>query len=77
MATVMLGGTFFEIAANSPLYILSRASMNTYVNDALKTIIAEGGTLSDVGPELGVLISVVLAGLILSRILFRVIPGGR
>jgi ABC-2 type transport system permease protein len=77
MATVMLGGTFFEIGPGSPLYTASRASINTYVNDALKTIIASGGTLSDVAPELGVLLSVVLAGLILSRILFRAISGGR
>ena len=51
--------------------------MNTYVNDALTIIIAEGGTLSDVSQELGVLILVVLVSLILSRILFRVMPGGR
>ncbi|MFC2068443.1 ABC transporter permease [Chloroflexota bacterium] len=77
MATVMLGGTFFEIEESSSLYIFSRVSMNTYVNDALKTVIADGGTLNDVGLELVVLISVVIIGLIFSRILFRVIPGGR
>ncbi|MFC1914831.1 ABC transporter permease [Chloroflexota bacterium] len=77
MATVMLGGTFFEIPEGSALYIVSRASINTYVNSALKTIIARTGTLSGVTFELAVLAAVVIAGLVLSRILFRVMPGGR
>lgn len=51
--------------------------MNTYVNSALKTIIAQAGTLGDVTFELAVLAAVAIAGLVLSRILFRVIPGGR
>ncbi|MFC1912295.1 ABC transporter permease [Chloroflexota bacterium] len=77
MATVMLGGTFFEIAEGSALYIFSRASINTYVNSAFKTMIIRGGTLTDVALELTVLTAVVVAGLIFSRLLFRVIPGGR
>lgn len=77
MATVMLGGTFFEIPENSLLYVVAQASINTYANSALKTMIVRGGTLTDVSLELTVLISVIVVGLILSRVLFRVIPGGR
>jgi ABC-2 type transport system permease protein len=77
MATVMLGGTFFVIPEGSALYILSKVSMNTYANSALKTIIARAGTLSDVTFELAVLGAVVIVGLVLSRIMFRVMPGGR
>ena len=77
MATVMLGGTFFEIAEGSPLYAISKVSINTYANDAFNTIIAQEGSLADVGPELGVLAGVIVAGLVLSRFLFRVMPGGR
>ena len=77
MATVMLGGTFFEITKDSAIYIFSQASINTYVNSAFKTMIIRGGTLTDVSFELTVLIAVVIAGLIFSRILFRVMPGGR
>ena len=51
--------------------------MNTYVNNALKTIIARTGTLGDVTFELAVLTAIVIAALVLSRIMFRVIPGGR
>ncbi len=77
MATVMLGGTFFEIPEGSMLYILSQASINTYVNSALKTILAGGGTLNSVTFELAVLTIVIVAGLIISRILFKAVPGGR
>ncbi|MBA7703252.1 Linearmycin resistance permease protein LnrM [subsurface metagenome] len=77
MVMVMLGGTFFEIAEGSVLYSISRASINTYANDAFKTIIAQGGSLADVGLELGVLAGVIVVGLVLSRILFKVMPGGR
>ncbi len=77
MVMVMLGGTFFEIPEGSVLYTASRASINTYANDAFKTIIAQGGSLADVGLELGVLAGVIVVGLVLSRILFRVMPGGR
>ena len=77
MATVMLGGTFFEITKGSVLYIFSKASINTYVNSAFKTMIIRGGNLTDVAFELMVLTAVIVAGLIFSRILFRVMPGGR
>jgi len=77
MVMVMLGGTFFEISEGSVLYTISKASINTYANDAFKTIIAQGGSLADVGPELGVLAGVMVVGLVLSRILFKVMPGGR
>jgi len=77
MVMVMLGGTFFEVAEGSALYTISRFSINTYANGAFNTIIAQGGSLADLGLELGVLAGVAVAGLVISRILFRVMPGGR
>jgi ABC-2 type transport system permease protein len=77
MAMVMLGGTFFEISESSVLHTMSRASINTYANDAFKMIITEGGSLADVGLELGVLAGVIVGGVVLSRFLFRVVPGGK
>ncbi len=77
MVMVMLGGTFFEISEGSALYTISRFSLNTYANDAFKTIIAQGGSLTDLGLELGVMGGVIVVGLVLSRILFKVMPGGR
>jgi ABC-2 type transport system permease protein len=76
MATVMVGGTFFTISEDSVLYTLSQFSINTYANSALNTVIVEGGSLANLGSELGILVGVAVVGLILSRILFKVIPGG-
>lgn len=77
MATVMLGGTFFEIPEGSMLYVLSQTSINTYVNSALRTIIAGEGTLINVTFELTVLTMVIIAALVISRLLFKAVPGGR
>jgi ABC-type multidrug transport system permease subunit len=77
MAMVMIGGTFFPISEGSVLYTISRVSINTYANSAFNMIITQGSSLADVGLELGVLAGVMVAGLVLSRILFRVMPGGR
>ena len=77
MATVMVGGTFFTISEDSVLYTLSQFSINTYANSALNTVIVEGGSLGNLGSELGILAGVAVVGLILSRVLFKVIPGGK
>ncbi len=75
--TFMIGGTFFEIAEGTTLYTISRLSINSYANDAFKVIIAQGGSLADVGTELGILAGVMVVGLIISRLIFRVVPGGK
>ncbi len=77
MAMTMLGGTFFEISRGSGLYILSRFSLNTYANDAFKTLISEGGSITDIWVELTVLAGVVVVGLVLSRVLFKAVPKGK
>ena len=77
MGMVMLGGTFFEIAEGTVMDTISRVSLNTYANDALKTVIVDGGSLTDVGMELAVLAGVTVVGLVLSRLLFKALPGGR
>ena len=77
MVMVMLGGTFFGISEDSVLYTLSQISINTYANSALNTVIAEGGSLANLGLELGVLAGVAVVGLFISRILFKVMPGGK
>ena len=77
MAMVMLGGTFFEAPEGSVFYLISKASINTYANDAFRTIMVDGGSLSDTVLELVVMAGVSVAGLLLSRTLFRAIPGGR
>jgi ABC-2 type transport system permease protein len=75
--TFMFGGTFFEIAGDSGLYTISRLSINSYANEAFNVIITEGGSLSEVGWELGILAGVMVVGLLISRLIFRVVPGGK
>jgi ABC-2 type transport system permease protein len=77
MVMVMLGGTFFEISEGSALDAISKVSINTYANDALKTIIVDGGSLADAGLELLVLAGVAVVGLVISRMLFQVAPKGK
>jgi ABC-2 type transport system permease protein len=75
--TFMFGGTFFDIPKDSGLYIISRFSVNSYGNQAFQTVIAEGGSLADVGSELGILVGIMVVGLVISRLLFKAVPGGK
>ncbi len=77
MVMVILGGTFFEIPETGVLATLSNVSVNTYVNEALKAVINEGQSLADVGTQLAVLAVVAVVSLVISRFLFKVMPGGR
>ncbi len=75
--TFMIAGTFFEITEGSVLDTISKISINRYANTALQTVINEGGSLADIVPELVVMIGVAVVGLVISRILFRAVPGGK
>jgi len=77
MATVMLGGTFFEIPEGSFLETIGKLSVNTYVNRAFATVTLPGSGLAEVAYELVVLAAIALVALVLSRGLFRVVQGGR
>jgi ABC-2 type transport system permease protein len=77
MGMTMLGGTFFTIPKDSVIYLISRISVNGYANDALKKIISEGGTIADVWLELVIITGVFVIGLVVSRLLFKVIPQGK
>jgi ABC-2 type transport system permease protein len=77
MLMVMLSGTFVPISEGSVLYTLSRFSLNTYAINAFNTIVTEGGSLADLGLELGIMAGVMVVGLILSRIFFRAMAGGK
>jgi ABC-2 type transport system permease protein len=77
MATTMLGGTFFTIQKGTFLYTLSRFSINTYANGAFQGLISESSHIADLGTEIAVLVGVMVVGLIISRLLFKVIPGGK
>jgi ABC-2 type transport system permease protein len=77
MTMVMLSGTFVPISKGTTLYALSRVSINTYANDAFRTIITRSGSLADVRTEILVLVGVAIVGLVISRFLFRATQGGK
>jgi ABC-type Na+ efflux pump permease subunit len=77
MLMTMLGGTFITIPPGSIWGTLSKISVNTYANNAIKTVVLNGGAFADIGMDLAVLTAVAVAGVIISRILFRIVPGGK
>ena len=76
MTMTMLGGTFFTISKGTTLYTFSKLSVNTYANNAFKTII-NNGNFSTLGVEISVMVGVTLVGLILSRLIFKALPQGK
>lgn len=71
MLMVMLSGTFVPVSEGTVLGTLSRFSINTYANEAFRTLISQGGTLADVKTQIFVLLGIAAVGLMLSRLLFR------
>ena len=51
MTMTMLGGTFFTISKGTALYTFSKLSVNTYANDAFKTLI-NNGSFSTLGVDI-------------------------
>ena len=76
MLMVMLSGTFVAISKGTVLYTLSRFSINTWANDAFRTLISQGGSLTDVKLDLIVMAGVAIVGLVISRFLFRATQRG-
>jgi ABC-2 type transport system permease protein len=77
MFMVMMGNTFFQISEDSALATVGKFSLNTYANKAYTTIIAQNGSLGDVWLQLVVLAAVAVVGLIISRMIFRAVPGSK
>jgi ABC-2 type transport system permease protein len=77
ISMVMVGGTFFEVAKGSVLATIGTVSINTYANRAYHTIITQGGSLGDAWRPLMVLVGVTIVGMIISRLIFRAVPGSK
>jgi ABC-2 type transport system permease protein len=77
MFMVMVGGTFFGIPEGSVLAKFGIFSLNTYANQAYTAIITQEGSLGDVWSQLVILAAVAVVGLIISRMIFRAVPGSR
>ncbi len=76
MLMTILSGTFFPVPSGTFMETLSKISLNTYANTALKSIIG-GGSLQDVSFEIAVMAAVAVAGLLISRLLFKALGGGK
>jgi hypothetical protein len=76
MTMTMLGGTFFTITKGTVLYSFSKISVNTYANDAFKTLI-NGGSITTLGVDIAVMAGITVVVLIISRLLFTAVPQGK
>ena len=77
MFMVMMGNTFFQVAEDSVLATIGKVSLNTYANKAYTTIISQDGSLGDVWLQLAILAGVAVIGLLISRMIFRAVPGSK
>ncbi len=77
MLMVMLSGTFVAVTPGTIFYTLSRFSINTYANDAFRTLISQGGSLADARMDILIMVGVAIAGLVISRFLFRATQQGK
>jgi ABC-2 type transport system permease protein len=75
MFMAMMGGTFFKITKGTVLAKIGIFSLNTYANDALNTVISQGGSLAHAWHPLAVLAGVAVLGLIIGRLIFKAVPG--
>jgi ABC-2 type transport system permease protein len=77
MFMVMVGGTFFQATEGSVLATIGTFSLNTYANKAYTVIVSQGGSLGDTWSQLAVMAGVAVVGLIISRLIFRAVPGSK
>jgi ABC-2 type transport system permease protein len=77
MFMVMMGGTFFQVSEGSVLATIGKISLNTYANEAFRTVISEGGSLGDTVQPLAVMAGVAVVGLVISRLIFKAVPGSK
>ncbi len=77
MFMVMMGGTFFQVSEGSVLATIGKISLNTYANEAFRTVITEGGSLGDTLQPLAVMAGVAIVGLFISRLIFKAVPGSK
>ncbi len=75
MVMATIGGSFFEPASGGVLDIIGRISPIRYGNDALRTILADTGSLGDVWLEVAVLGGLAVVLLVVSRWLFSALQG--
>jgi ABC-2 type transport system permease protein len=76
MAMTMLGGTFFSVAKGTVLDTIGKFSLNTYANEAMRSVI-DNGSLAGTAKPFIVMVGVIIIGLVVSRLIFRPVTGGK
>ncbi len=77
MLMVMLSGTFFSIEKGSLMDTLSHVSINTYANDAFRSVLLQGGSLYTARTDILIMIVVAIVGLIVAGLTFRATQEGK
>ena len=77
MLMVMLSGTFVPVTPGTLFGTLSHLSINTYANNAFRALISLNHSLADVKTDLYVMAGIAVAGIIVSRLLFRATQEGK
>jgi ABC-2 type transport system permease protein len=77
MFMVMLSGTFVTITPGTVLGTLSHISLNTYANEAFRSVLIDGNSLASVKTDILVLLGVTVVGLVVSRFLFKASQEGK
>lgn len=77
MFMVMVGGTFFQVSEGSVMATIGKFSLNTYANKAYSVIVSQGGSLGETWSQLLVMAVVAVAGLLISRLIFKAVPGSK
>lgn len=77
MLMVMLSGTFVPVSEGTVLGTLSHLSINTYANNAFRTLFTQNGSLASVQSDVLIMVGVAIVGLLIGRLLFRAVQGGK
>lgn len=75
MGMAVFGGTFVELDPDSPLGSVGRGTLTYWANDSFHALIREGAGPAGILGSIAVMAGVAVAGLALSRLLFRPLAG--
>jgi ABC-2 type transport system permease protein len=76
MLMAIFGGTFFDTETSGVFDVISRFTPTYWMNTGFDALIIDGESLSAILPSIAILATIVVVGLVVSRLLFRPIAGG-
>lgn len=76
MGMALLGGSFFEGGADQLFGSISKLTITYWMNTGFDSLLIDGESLAGVGVPMLVMVAIAVAGVVLSRALFRPVEGG-